>query len=284
MPCRVVRFAQNAVAIEHPDDVSGLIDFLFCDTESGLRSEAVEVLRIVLHSAPSHEWQLVCGTTIVARTSTVTELAVPLMEETLRHIVTDQRPGLAFHAAALARGGSGFLLPGESGAGKSSLAAWLTAHGFDYLGDELAVVGGGGVLDAFTRPIQIKSSGADALHAFLDMRALRPHILTSGATLIIPAARLRPHHAPETATLAAIVFPHFRARAELVLTRMTRAEAGLALMKCLVNARNLADHGFTAVTELVRKTRAYRLEYGEFAQLDRLAHWLQGARFAPGSR
>ncbi|MGH6800936.1 MAG: hypothetical protein ACRECZ_05915 [Methylocella sp.] len=41
-----------------------------------------------------------------------------------------------FHAAAASRGGHGVLLPGVSGTGKSTLAAFLTGHGFAYLWDD----------------------------------------------------------------------------------------------------------------------------------------------------
>src|SRR5262249_37136280 len=41
-----------------------------------------------------------------------------------------------FHAAAVSRGELSILLPGVSGTGKSTLAAYLVAKGFDYLGDD----------------------------------------------------------------------------------------------------------------------------------------------------
>jgi hypothetical protein len=44
---------------------------------------------------------------------------------------------LVFHAAGLARGGSGLIPCGETGSGKSTLAAWLAANGLDFLTDEL---------------------------------------------------------------------------------------------------------------------------------------------------
>lgn len=41
-----------------------------------------------------------------------------------------------FHAAAVSRGEYSILLPGVSGTGKSTLAAYLVGKGFDYLGDD----------------------------------------------------------------------------------------------------------------------------------------------------
>ena len=64
-----------------------------------------------------------------------------------------------------------------------------------------------------------------------------------------------------------IVFPDFQEYADLELQSLTPAQAGLALMQCLVNARNLPEHGFPEITRLVRSIPAYRLTYSRFDQV-----------------
>ena len=51
-----------------------------------------------------------------------------------------QRDCPAVHAAAIARGDRVLLLPGSSGAGKTTLCAALLAHGYDFLGDNYVLL------------------------------------------------------------------------------------------------------------------------------------------------
>ena len=55
---------------------------------------------------------------------------------------------------------------------------------------------------------------------------------------------------------------------EFELRRLSRAQAGLELMQCLINARNLPDHGFPEVTRLARAMPAYKMTYANFAQIE----------------
>jgi len=66
---------------------------------------------------------------------------------------------LLIHAAALANEGLGIILPGPSGAGKSLTAAALTASGFEYFSDEVAVVTDDGRLLPFPKVISLKADG-----------------------------------------------------------------------------------------------------------------------------
>jgi hypothetical protein len=54
----------------------------------------------------------------------------------------------------------------------------------------------------------------------------------------------------------------------LELRPLSQAQAGLALMECLVNARNLPGHGFSEIVRLARAARAYQMSYADFAQID----------------
>lgn len=51
-----------------------------------------------------------------------------------------ERPGIAFHAACLERGGRNLLISGAPGAGKTTLAARLTHSGFGYGGDDVVLI------------------------------------------------------------------------------------------------------------------------------------------------
>lgn len=59
---------------------------------------------------------------------------------------------------------------------------------------------------------------------------------------------------------------------------MTKAQTGLALMQCLINARNLPGHGFTEISRLAQTVPAYTMRYPGFEQVgemvERLLHML----------
>jgi len=66
---------------------------------------------------------------------------VPMLKAALVLFALDRSDDFAaIHAAALARNGLCFLIPGESGQGKSTLSAALAAAGFRLLGDDTIVL------------------------------------------------------------------------------------------------------------------------------------------------
>ena len=64
------------------------------------------------------------------------------------------------------------------------------------------------------------------------------------------------------------MFPKFEAGAPLRITAITAAQAGLRLMGCNLNARNLPGSGFGEVGVLARAVPAFVLHYGDFDQLE----------------
>jgi hypothetical protein len=177
---------------------------------------------------------------------------------------------MALHAAALSRNGKGILIPGQSGSGKTSLSTWLAARGFNYLTDEFVFIAhGSNNMQAFARPPNVKTRGIEsALANFFDMDKHGHRTVRTEQVAMIPPRLLNPDNALEDACVDLILFPRFVKGAEFQLEKLTTAKAGLALMASLVNARNLAGHGFGEAVRLVRQTRSYRLEYGGFQQLD----------------
>ena len=62
---------------------------------------------------------------------------------------------------------------------------------------------------------------------------------------------------------------------EFAFEPLSGAQAGLALMECLVNARNLPGHGLAEAARLARNAPAFRLRYSHFEQIgDRIQAFL----------
>lgn len=172
--------------------------------------------------------------------------------------------GIALHAAAVARNGRAVLIPGQSGAGKSSLAAWLFDKGFDYLTDELTVLAADGTVEGLARALILKPDADRIVGGLPRIAPLRR--TQAGANLIV-----RPQTGTPTANLpkcGLIVFPSFSPDTPIMVQPITAAQACIRLMGCNVNARNLADGGFAILSDLARRVAAVEVRYGAFEQLE----------------
>jgi hypothetical protein len=179
--------------------------------------------------------------------------------------------GLLFHAGALAWDGKGLLLPGSIGAGKTTLTMWLAVQGLGglaYLSDEMAFFPAGShAMQTYTRPLNLKSAARAALKDWFDFEGQADRLLSTPHGDLIPPELLSFAGPRAETPLGLIIFPRYAAGSELELRPLSQAQAGLALMECLVNARNLPDHGFSEIVRLARAAHAYQIRYSDFAQV-----------------
>jgi hypothetical protein len=180
---------------------------------------------------------------------------------------------LVFHAAALSLANRGVILCGQSGSGKSSLAAWLTANGFQYLTDEVtAWPTGGNKICGLCRSIVLKRGSAfiwqrwllnknpDGLLQFNDGGAwVEPMLLNTDSVCAAVQPRL-------------LIFPRYTPEAEFHIERLTPADALFRLLRCLVNARNFPDHGMPATARLARQVTAFSLTYSD---IESATQWIK---------
>lgn len=243
-----------------------MIDFLYEDIDS----VAVEVPAVTLRlNRVDGEMILLEGNRHLYRGNDETALATTLIRETIRSLINQNADGLALHAAALSRNGKGILLPGRSGSGKTSLSTWLASRGFNYLTDEFVFIGNNAnTMQAFTRPPNVKVRGMEkALQHFFDMDKHGDQTLTGKHVAMIPTRLLNPDNKRECPRVDLILFPEYKNNSNFRLQELSKAQAGLALMESLVNARNLSGHGLGEATRVARTTTSYRLEYGAYDQL-----------------
>lgn len=277
MERRVISFAGSAIAIQYSGSrIARVIEFLYQhvpppdDVVPHLTYRAVvrgEMGRIALYR----------GDCLIHLGDSDGALAELLLGETCRHLAEQSQGGLLFHAAGLAWRDKGLMLPGTMAAGKSTLAAWLLTRGFDYLTDELVFVPhDADTMRTFTRPLGLKRSSRPVLQSQLDFQKQSAHILSSPDCDLICPTVLNPANTPSEPVLRLIIFPRYLPGSDFSLRLLSGAQAGLALMECLVNARNLAEHGFPEIARLARIAPAYRMTYASFDQIgDRVEDLLQ---------
>jgi len=140
----------------------------------------------------------------------------------------------------LSAGSGGVVLPALSGHGKTTLIAWLAARGCGFGSDEMAFIpDGGNRALPFPRPLNVKQ------------RAV---------ALVRKSCDIERHYG-----------------AAFSIERLSKARAGLELMRHVVNGARLPGNGFHEVARLAAAAPAYRLRYSDFAQLGPLEQLLSGS-------
>jgi hypothetical protein len=259
------------------DKAVEIADFLYGDLPA-YEGPAAHVVLTVRAEPEPQKLIVRVGKAIYYRGDSLGRLALALMGRTIFHLADKSQGGLLLHAAAVTCGARCILFPGKTGSGKSTLASWLMKKGLGYMTDELVYIPFGlQDVQPFARPLNIKPSGRAVLEAenILDFEAVRSQLLNSPEVTMVPRSALGQVDTIKTAQLATIVFPTFQAEAAFKVEPVSRAQTGIGLMGCLINARNLPEHGFGEVTRLVRGVPGYQLQYGDFSQLE---DWVQGLK------
>jgi hypothetical protein len=268
---RIITFAGSSVAVEYEGmRAARIIAFLFRHLPDGDGGRPQVTYRLAPGASPD-DLALYRRSELVYRGDSDAALAERLLGEVGHSLAAHSRGGLLFHAGGLAWGDQGLLLPGSIGAGKTTLTAWLAAAGIGglaYLSDEMAFFPEGWeAMHTYTRPLNLKSPARPALQAVFDFQGQAGRMLSTAFGDLIPPELLSFAGPRQATPVRLILFPRYAAGSRFEVRRLTRAQAGLALMECLVNARNLPGHGFSEVARLARLAPAYRLSYSSFAQI-----------------
>ena len=193
--------------------------------------------------------------------------SLPLTEWALNWCVSNHyHQALVIHAAVVEKYGKALILPGEPGAGKSTLcAALVMLGGFRLLSDELTLLDleSGEVLPN-PRPISLKNRAIEI------MRGLDPSLVFSrvvhdtqkGSVGLLkpPTESLDAWKIPAKPGL--IVFPRFNSSCDGgVLSEQDKGPAFLHLANQSFNYSVLAEQGFRTIARHLEQARCYQFEY-----------------------
>jgi HprK-related kinase A len=171
---------------------------------------------------------------------------------------------LLLHAAVLERHGRAVILPGDPGAGKSTLAAALMLAGWRLLSDELAVIDrDDGRLVPLARPVSLKNQSIDiirghAAHAVFGETARDTH---KGTVSHLRASADSVARIGEKARAVHVVFPRWRAGAEVSLRPRAKADAFMHLANHAFNYSLLGRLGFELNAALIDTCDCWDFEY-----------------------
>lgn len=201
-----------------------------------------------------------------------------LMQDVITSLNGLSTTDLVFHAAALALANSGVILCGQSGSGKSSLAAWLTASGFQYLTDEvIALPIDGDEISGLCRSIVLKRGSAFIWQHWLQKKDVDGFLQFNEGSVWIEPALFNTEAIRAAVKPRVLIFPRYLPEAELHVEPLTPANALFRLLQCLVNARNIPDHGMSATTRLARQVTAFSLTY---SNIESAVEWIKQTTLA----
>ena len=182
------------------------------------------------------------------------------------------RYDVAFHAAMVAIGDCGVMLCAPREWGKSTLASYLVAQGFEFLADEPALLH----LDTWSvsalhLPISLKQGSWPTLRQWWPQLDDAPIHLRSEGTKIRMVHPSQGSGISQSRRLTHIVFPQYAplssAKVEflsLLPTLRLLNESGMLL------AKQFTRENFEDLLRSVRRTSAYKLQYASLAEAHRM--------------
>ncbi len=193
--------------------------------------------------------------------------ACPMLEWGMNFCIsTRAHHYLLIHAAVLERHGRCVVLPGDPGAGKSTLTAALALSGWRLLSDELTMVDpdDGGIV-ALARPVSLKNQSIDIVRRFSSDAVFgrTAHDTHKGAVALMRPPRASVERVDDKGRPGHIVFPRWRRDAATRLAPRPRADAFMHAATHGFNYSLLGRRGFEANAALVAASECWDFEYSQ---------------------
>lgn len=173
---------------------------------------------------------------------------------------------IVIHAAVVEKDGKALVLPGDPGAGKSTLCAELCFSGWRLLSDELTVISAETLLvRPLPRPISLKERSITIVQErFPGIPMTIPVSDTrKGAIAYAQPPRTALEDRGQRVPVGMVVFPEFKHQGALADTPRPRHESLVALMEHTFNVALIGTAGFNALARICAQARCHRLTYGD---------------------
>jgi hypothetical protein len=178
--------------------------------------------------------------------------------------VAESPARLIIHAGAATRDGVALLLPGVSGAGKTTLTYALAARGWHTLTDDLLA------LDTEPDDPEGKMLALPCERCGHVSPRTLDVLAEVGVALEGPVAGLEGYHRPyqwgETAPVCFVIAPQYQPDTACAATSLTQAETAALLMKASFFQRHVDYHQqWQAAVHTAAQTRGWQLTYGRLS-------------------
>lgn len=195
---------------------------------------------------------------------------------------------LQLHAAVLSHNGRGVLLVGDSGVGKSTLAAGLISRGWKYLSDEFALIHPATLrVHPFPKALCVKEGSFDVVTRLGLPLWRRGHYVKAfkGPVGYVRTADLGARVATEPSPIRFVVFPRYTGSGKPRLYPVARGSAAFMLAANAFNRNVFRERTVSILSRVVREARCVRLETGDLEDTcDLIESQLLGLSAAQGGR
>jgi len=170
---------------------------------------------------------------------------------------------LKIHAAVLAKDGKAIIMPGEPGAGKSTLSAALMCDGWQLVSDELAMLEPEtGELLPLNRPISLKNNSIELISALNDGLVFGPvSDDTHKGTVVHLQGNYNSAKPTESVLPAWLVFPQYTPGAEPDLRSYSKALSFVEAAESAFNYSLLGKQGFFILRDMIERMDCYAYKY-----------------------
>ncbi|MCD2452578.1 HprK-related kinase A [Methylicorpusculum oleiharenae] len=176
---------------------------------------------------------------------------------------------LIIHAAVVAKNDKALILPGQPGAGKSTLCAALIHSGWRLLSDELTLLSlSTGLISPLARPICLKNESIKVIQDFAPEAVFGNvvHDTVKGSVTHVKAPDESIEKVDIPATPLWVVFPQYQTDSECLLSDKKKGLSFMELAKLSFNYNLLALTGFNALSQLVENSGCYDLRYSRLEE------------------
>ena len=268
---RTIQYAGNAIALEYDNPAAEeLLDSIIYSFPSPTNSKPSSTIRVEITDSLERSYSIILDGNQIYKSLNNVDFAEMLLSKICYQLAFDSRDGMLFHAAGLGFNHIGVQIPGGIGYGKSTFTAWMVANGCDYFSDEFVYFPWETeTMISFSRPIHLKKSSRNVLSSLIDYGADTSLVKVGTNSDLVNPLLLNPDNKYSQPPVNLILFPRYETGAELDWRPLSSAETGLELMKFLINARNLPDHGFNEIARLARATKGIKFTYSSFEQIEK---------------
>lgn len=210
-------------------------------------------------------------------------LVVPMFEWAVNWCVfTRPHQYLILHSAVLEHQGQAIILPGQPGAGKSTLCAGLSLRGWRLLSDEVSVMRPPNIeLIPVPRPIGLKEGSIEVIKQFEPSVHMGPATpgTRKGTVAHMQVDANSVAKGQQNAQPRLIVFPTYQPDAGVVLEPYSKAQTLLRVAQDAFNFSILGTEGFETLANLVDACDCYTLTYSDMeAAIAKLTSLVEGGR------
>ena len=193
-------------------------------------------------------------------------LGIHLLNGVITSLAYENPASVSLHAALVSNESGSVLMPGRPNSGKTIFCCGLTALGMNYHTDEFISINRETLdVKAFTRPFTFRKSGYEVIKALLESIGLKQwNSKQSDNTAWIAHREINPSFKEEIPEITAIVFPTYTTDSRNEIIPVSKARAGMEMMKSHFQSQTFADHGFSTISQLVKNTPVYLLVYNDF--------------------